>query len=148
MVAASDQVAVELEKVSIHGTTSEPMLQDISLRVPKGSLAIVSGPVGSGKSVLAKVILGEMQPTQGTARVSSRRIGFCQQHAWLPAGTIQDAVCSGDDNIDQVLYSAVVAACCLDYDIERLEEGDLTVIGSRGANLSGGQRHRVVRPNS
>jgi len=95
--------------------------------------------------VLAKVILGEVQPTQGVARVSSRRIGFCQQHVWLPAGTIKDVVCSGDDTADEILYRAVVTACCLDYDIERLEAGDLTVIGSRGANLSGGQRQRVVR---
>lgn len=133
-----DQVDVDFPKESL------PILQSVNMELKPASLVIFSGPVGSGKSVLAKTILGEVRPTRGTVSVRSRQIGFCDQNAWLPSGTFKEVVSAFSANVDHGRYQAAVRACCLDYDLERLPDGDMTVIGNRGMNLSGGQRQRLV----
>lgn len=126
-------------------STEEAILHDINLVLLRGSTVICSGPVGSGKSILAKAILGEIMPSEGTITVSSTSIGFCDQQAWLPTGKIKQIVCGFSTAIDNQKYEDAIRACCLDHDLSTFPEGDNTVVGSRGINLSGGQRQRLVR---
>lgn len=136
--------AVCLENVTINTTPSmPPVLTHISLVINKGSIVMCSGPVGSGKTTLAKAFMGEIPAAVGTISVSSKRIGSCAQSPWLPSGTFKDAIC-GFSPEDPAWYDQVVRLCCLDEDIATLPQGDGTQIGSRGLNLSGGQRQRVV----
>lgn len=138
--------AIQMSSVQVQFETRDmPTLQDIDLTVPRGSLTVCCGPTGCGKSTLAKVILGELSPTEGSCEVSSRRIGYCDQKPWIPTGKLRDIVCGFADVIDQKLYRDAMRACCLDDDLERLPDGDETVVGSRGINMSGGQRQRLVR---
>lgn len=130
--------------VIIRATPSmPPILTDINLDINKGSIVICSGPVGSGKTTLAKALMGEIPTAGGTVSVSSKRIGSCTQSPWLPSGTLKEAIC-GFSPEDPTWYDQVVRLCCLDEDISALPQGDETQIGSRGLNLSGGQRQRVV----
>ena len=139
----------EMPAISIEDMTIQPMLakspilKDVNIVIAKGSLLICSGPVGSGKTVLANVILGELPPSTGRISISSKRIGSCVQQPWLPSGTIEEAIC-GFSSPDASWYEQVVKLCCLDDDIVALPNGDQSMIGSRGINLSGGQRQRVV----
>lgn len=145
-------VQVEGVQVAFGEHDDHPILKDISLDVNQGSLVIVSGPVGSGKSILLRTILGEIGPTQGSIQLGSRRVAYCAQRPWLPNGSIRQAICGlgvGDDDDnqggdDERWYHRVVEACCLIHDLEILPDGDETLIGSGGMNLSGGQRQRVV----
>ncbi|PSR92117.1 P-loop containing nucleoside triphosphate hydrolase protein [Coniella lustricola] len=139
------KLALRFKNVSVQIRPAQsPILEDVSLDVERGQILVCSGPVGSGKSVLAKTILGEMPISQGSVGVHTRNIGFCSQNAWLPDGTIRQAVCGLAEHIDTVRYAEAISACCLGHDISNLPDGDETGIGSRGINLSGGQKQRLA----
>ncbi|KAF5694946.1 major facilitator family transporter [Fusarium denticulatum] len=124
-------------------SSSRPVLERINFTVNQGSIAICAGAVGSGKTVLAQCILGEMPTSSGTISVSSKRIAYCEQSPWLPSGSLKEAVC-GFGNFEPGWYRQIVELCCLDEDILTMPLGDDTVIGSRGLKLSGGQRQRLA----
>ncbi|KAF3769045.1 putative ABC transporter [Cryphonectria parasitica EP155] len=137
--------AVRLRGVTVGIKQGEiPILQDINVELHAGQVAVCSGPVGSGKSVLARTILGEVPLSEGAIQISTQNIGLCSQAAWLPDGTIKQAICGPTNLIDVVRYAEAVRVCCLDYDILTLPDGDSTGIGSRGINLSGGQKQRLA----
>ncbi len=142
--------AIRLHGVSISNQQiSHDMLRDITLDIPKGSLLICSGAVGSGKSSLCRVVLGEIAPTSGTVSVASRQISFCDQIPWLPNKSIKDCVYGLDSQSfrDVGRYQSAITACCIDQDLKELPSYDETLVGNMGLNLSGGQRQRVVRPS-
>lgn len=139
-----NSLAITLENIAVEGRSANSLvLKEINLVVNKGSIAICSGPVGSGKTVLAKVLMGEIQTTDGKISVSSKRIGLCAQSPWLPSGTLREAI-RGFSPDDTTWYQEVLRMCCLNEDILAFPHGEDTQIGSRGFNLSGGQRQRVV----
>ncbi|KAI4600075.1 hypothetical protein KJ359_001176 [Pestalotiopsis sp. 9143b] len=141
---AKARPSIRLDRVTIqNNVSSPPILKDISITVDQGAIVVCSGPVGCGKTTLAKAVLGEVPVASGTISVASKRIGYCEQSPWLPSGTLKDAIC-GYLPHDVAWYQKVVKICCLEYDIMALPYGEQTMIGSRGLNLSGGQRQRVV----
>ncbi|KAI1479174.1 putative ABC multidrug transporter [Daldinia eschscholtzii] len=120
------------------------VLQNVNTRVPKSSLTIVVGPVGSGKSTLCKAILGEIPLNEGRVVLSTRfpHVGFCEQTAFLSNGSIRDNIV-GFSPFDRDRYTEVIGATGLTFDIATLPQGDRTNIGSDGITLSGGQKQRV-----
>jgi ABC-type bacteriocin/lantibiotic exporter with double-glycine peptidase domain len=140
------EVAVDIDGVTIESPSKEEvLLRDIKLVLRRGSTTICSGAVGSGKSILAKAILGEIVPSEGTIAIASASMGFCDQQAWLPTGKVKQIICGFSTTIDKERYDAAIRACCLDHDLSTFPDGDNTIVGSRGINLSGGQRQRMVR---
>ncbi|KAG4437815.1 hypothetical protein IFR05_006702 [Cadophora sp. M221] len=139
--------AVLLENVTIQpNPKSHPILQGINLKIERGSLIMCAGRVGTGKTTLAKAILGEFCSSSGTVSISTNRVGLCSQVPWLPSGSIKDVIrgSSPVDNENTQWYETVIDACGLRTDIANLAEGDSTQIGSRGLNVSGGQRQRLA----
>ncbi|KAI9742905.1 MAG: hypothetical protein M1818_003634 [Claussenomyces sp. TS43310] len=137
--------AIRIERMSIfNSSTSQLILSGIDLAVNKGFTVACSGPVGSGKSALAQAIIGELPLSSGTIAVSSTRIGLCAQSAWLPSTTISQAIRGYTAMGSSEWYEEVICACCLDEDLSSFSAGDNTMIGSRGLNLSRGQRQRVA----
>lgn len=122
---------------------SHHVLEDVNFEVKASTLSMIVGSVGSGKSVLLKAILGEAQASEGQIHVSSAKIAFCDQVAWLPDLSIRNAII-GESPVDEDRYAAAIAACSLTYDIEQLPQGDATMVGSNGSNISGGQKQRIV----
>ncbi|KAF4341620.1 ABC transporter [Fusarium beomiforme] len=136
--------AVCFEAVIVQPVASpSPLLQEMNLVINRGSLLICAGAVGSGKTVFAKCILGEIPALSGRVSVSSKTMAYCEQSPWLPSGTIKEAVC-GFGKLENDWYRYVVKLCCLHEDISTMPLGDDTVIGSRGMKLSGGQRQRIA----
>ncbi|KAK3331678.1 putative ABC multidrug transporter [Cercophora scortea] len=121
------------------------VLRDVNTRVPKSSLTIVVGPVGSGKSTLCTALLGEIPFSEGSLILSTRfaHVGFCDQTAFLQNGSIRDIVV-GYSPFNAERYAEVIEVTALDFDIATLPQGDLTNIGSDGITLSGGQKQRVA----
>ncbi|CEJ94795.1 hypothetical protein VHEMI10305 [[Torrubiella] hemipterigena] len=122
---------------------SRSLLKDITVELRRGTINICCGKIGSGKSVLSRLLLGELSPSSGVVARPTARIGYCAQTAWVPSGTIRDIICGFSTGGD-LSYEEVVEACCLNADINGLPSRDLTTIGSRGVNLSGGQKQRVA----
>lgn len=142
-----DSIAIGFEYAAITGSdTSKPVLQNINVKVPQGTVVVFTGPVGSGKTTLVRALLGEASCIQGSIRISSRRMAYCSQVPWLPNQTIRDIIHGpgGGQHRDQAWYSRTIEACCLNPDLDTLADGDLTPVGSGGMRLSGGQRQRVA----
>ncbi|KAI1855105.1 hypothetical protein JX265_012293 [Neoarthrinium moseri] len=124
----------------------KPVLSCINLCLLRGSLTMIVGPIGSGKSTLCHAILGETPFFDGTivaaSGVLSRKVGYCDQSPYLTNTTIRKNII-GASHFDAQRYQEVVIAAALDQDLSDLPLGDLTQIGSDGVALSGGQRQRV-----
>lgn len=118
-----------------------PTLENICLDCKKGSLIGIVGPVGAGKSSLLQVILKELPLESGSVQ-SHGRLSYACQEPWVFAASIRQNILFGED-MDKERYEAVLKACALNHDLEQFPQGDRTIIGERGASLSGGQKARV-----
>ncbi|KAI5098210.1 cystic fibrosis transmembrane conductance regulator, partial [Silurus meridionalis] len=119
-----------------------PVLRNISLHLEKGEMLAVAGSTGSGKSSLLMTILGELVPSSGKIRHSSR-VSYSSQTAWIMPGTIRENILFGL-TYAEYRYSRVVKACQLEEDLAALPEKDRTPLAEGGLNLSGGQKARVA----
>ncbi|CAK1599826.1 unnamed protein product [Parnassius mnemosyne] len=117
-------------------------LRNITLNVKPGEFVGVAGYVGSGKSSLLQLILGELEPSHGTICLGGARISYASQEPWLFDATVRQNILFGLP-YDRVRYKKVVSACALLHDFELLPVGDATLVGERGTSLSGGQRARI-----
>lgn len=137
-------------------------LRELNLEFPSRQLSVISGPTGSGKSLLLAAILGEAKVICGTFKapqyksasvhlkeytrqsqwIDESATAFVAQNPWIDDGTIQANILFGLP-YKQYRYSETLAACTLDSDMHALPDGDLTLVGTNGVNLSGGQRWRV-----
>ncbi|KAH9209825.1 P-loop containing nucleoside triphosphate hydrolase protein [Leptodontidium sp. 2 PMI_412] len=139
--------AVLLENVTIQpNSKSNPILQGINLKIERGALVMCAGRVGTGKTTLAKAVLGEFRQSSGRVSISTKRVALCSQVPWLPSGSIKEVIRDSSTFLDENIqwYETVIDVCGLRMDIENLPDGDSTQIGSRGLNLSGGQRQRLA----
>ncbi len=143
-------IAVKLGHVSIRPvSTAETCLKNINTALKKGSLVVVCGAVGTGKTTLAKAILGDLPPDSGNIQLANKSIAYCSQTAWLINRTVKEVIRGPSGNksptdVDEKWYKRVLQACDLDKDLELMPHGDQASVGSRGSNLSGGQKQRVV----
>ncbi|XP_053272848.1 ATP-binding cassette sub-family C member 4 [Pleuronectes platessa] len=118
-----------------------PSLQNVSFNLKSNQLLAVIGPVGAGKSSLLCSILGELPVEKGLLKVNGK-LTYASQQPWVFPGTIRSNILFGKE-INPQKYERVLKACALKRDLELLPDGDLTLIGDRGATLSGGQKARV-----
>ncbi|KAH8355856.1 hypothetical protein KR200_006142, partial [Drosophila serrata] len=116
-------------------------LDGVDLMVQTGTMVAVLGPTGSGKSSLIQSILGELCAESGEIKVNGT-ISYASQEPWLFSGTIRDNILFGQP-MDRKRYAKVVKHCALERDFELLPLKDKTLVGERGASLSGGQRMRI-----
>ncbi|KAF9575849.1 hypothetical protein EC968_001232 [Mortierella alpina] len=116
-------------------------LNKINLQIPRGSLVAVVGPVGSGKSSLLQAMIGNMTHQSGQL-IRGSNISYAPQTPWIQNATIRDNILF-DTPMDEERYWRVVKACCLEKDLTMFPFGDLTELGERGVNLSGGQKARL-----
>uniref|UniRef100_A0A4W4ENF7 Cystic fibrosis transmembrane conductance regulator n=1 Tax=Electrophorus electricus TaxID=8005 RepID=A0A4W4ENF7_ELEEL len=93
------------------------------------------------KSSLLSTILGELPQDNGVVKVKGE-LTYASQQPWVFPGTIRSNILFGK-KLQTQRYEKVLRACALKRDMELLPEGDLTLIGDRGATLSGGQKARV-----
>ncbi|XP_039997779.1 multidrug resistance-associated protein 4-like isoform X2 [Xiphias gladius] len=135
--------AIEIETLTCYWDKSldAPTLQNVSVTVKSHQLLTVIGAVGAGKSSLLSAILGELPHDTGTMNVKGQ-LTYASQQPWVFPGTIRSNILFGRE-LNPQKYESVIRACALKKDLELLPDGDLTLIGDRGATLSGGQKARV-----
>ncbi|KAJ3374928.1 Multidrug resistance-associated protein 1 [Allomyces arbusculus] len=135
-------VAIEIDTAQFAFTEDKPVLSIDQLAIARGSVTAVVGKIGSGKSALLTAILGEMDKLEGRVTVRGS-VAYVAQQPWIQHVSIRDNILFGRA-LDQERYDAVVQACALTSDFAALPKGDLTFVGEKGTNLSGGQRARVA----
>ncbi|KAH8395710.1 hypothetical protein KR222_010260, partial [Zaprionus bogoriensis] len=141
--SSSSEVYLEIKEFRARWNAehTDPILDNINMRLEDQQLVAVIGPVGSGKSSLIQAILGELRPEQGAVKVEGR-LSYAAQEPWLFSATVRDNILFGLP-LDKQRYRTVVKMCALERDFELLDHGDKTIVGERGASLSGGQRARI-----
>ena len=119
----------------------EFILQAIEFSTTTKSLTVITGPVGSGKSTLLSAIAGEVSEITGTITFNGTLV-YVPQTAWIFSGSIRENILFGQP-FNETKYTVVLDACALTEDIQRFPDYDQTVVGERGAVLSGGQQARA-----
>lgn len=131
-------------------------LASVSLEVSQGQSLALVGPTGAGKSTIADVILGVIEPESGTALLSELpptqaamtwpgAIAYVPQDITVLDGTIRQNVGLGlpEDLIrDELVWEALERAHLADL-LRSDRDGLDTVVGEHGVRLSGGQRQRL-----
>lgn len=145
LTSDAENVGVKIVNGSFGFEKSKPVLKDINLALHDQSFTIISGPTGSGKSILMQALLGELAclNPEGSVTSSFHRAAVCEQTPWLCNTTIRSSIV-GSADFDPAWYETVLEACALKPDLERIEDGDMSEIGSGGITLSGGQKSRIV----
>lgn len=132
---------------------SLPVLADFSLEIAPGSLVAVTGAVGSGKSALARALLGiypiesgklRLYATDGaTPDLQHALVGYLPQDAHLFSGSIRENVLMGEEAACGEFVARALRIAALDTDIAEFPRGIDTQIGELGVRISGGQRQRL-----
>ncbi|KAJ2876965.1 Multidrug resistance-associated protein 1 [Coemansia aciculifera] len=134
--------SINLDNCSFKWRYNASILKRISLNVAAGELVAVVGKTGSGKTSLMLALCKEMQMTRGTGKIVGR-VGYLEQSPWIMNATMRANILFGRE-FDEDYYWKVIHACALTQDLESWPDRDLTMIGERGINISGGQRARLA----
>ncbi|KAG5874921.1 hypothetical protein JTB14_023947 [Gonioctena quinquepunctata] len=116
-------------------------LKNLNMDVSNGALVGVVGAVGSGKSSLLQTILGELVIAEGSMTINGK-ISYASQDSWIFAATVRQNIVFCQE-YEEKRYNEVVRVCALEQDFKDFENGDVTLVGDRGASLSGGQKARI-----
>lgn len=134
--------------------TSIKVLNGISFKVTGGDFLGIMGHTGAGKTTILKLLMRYYTPDSGEVLINGQpitdftlhslreAIGFVSQEPFLFYGSVRDNVIYNQTAKDDDLQNALEMAGAWDF-VQELEEGLNTMVGDRGAKLSGGQRARI-----
>ncbi len=139
-----------------YGGASREALRDVSFRLEPGELVAVVGPVGCGKTTLARALgrMVEVPPGQlsvGGSDVTElgledlrQLVALVPQEGYLFTASLADNLRYGDPEAAQERVETAASQARLAGDIKGFPEGYATLVGERGITLSGGQRQRAA----
>lgn len=148
---------ISLENVTFtYPLQSHPVTNGISLTISQGQSVAFVGPSGGGKTTLADIILGLVEPDVGSVKISGLlpneaiekypgAIAYVPQDIMIINGTIRQNITMGFEDreiSDGNVWSALEVAQLDDF-VKKLPNGLETHVGDRGVNISGGQRQRL-----
>jgi len=134
-------VKINMTQVT-EANTQHATLKNISVNIKEKSLNALVGNVGSGKTSFLMSLTGEMPKMLGDLRLKGT-IAYVEQEPTIFAGTFRESICFGRP-YDEDFYNKVIKACNLETDLALFPNGDLSEIGEKGNNLSGGQKARLA----
>ena len=147
---------IQFENVSFGYDENKPILSDISFHVSPGERVALVGSSGSGKSTIISLLLRLYDPQAGRILIDGqdildlkvdsvrRQIGVVLQESLLFGVSIRDNISYGGLDADQQAVESAARLANAHMFINDLEDGYDTVIGERGATLSGGQLQRIA----
>lgn len=148
---------IRVEHVSLtYPGMNEPAISDISVTIPMGSSVAFVGPSGAGKTTIVDVLLGVLVPDFGQVTISGLpplfavnkwpgAVSYVPQDVVISNGSIRENVALGypiEVATDELVLEALTVAKLDDF-VQGLSNGFDTVVGERGAKISGGQRQRL-----
>lgn len=149
--------SVTLENVHFrYQPTADPVLLDLSLQLPSGSMTAVIGASGAGKSTVLRLIarfydleggairIGGVDLRQMSEQTLSAQISQVFQDTYLMPGTIVDNIRMGRPDASPAEVDEVVRLAGVDSIVARLPKGLASPVGHGGVQLSGGERQRIA----
>ncbi len=148
-------LAVENAAVAAPGT-QKIVAQEVSLSLERGNGVGIIGASGSGKSSVARMLVGVWQPARGKIRLDGaaldqwsaealgRHVGYLPQDVELLAGTVAQNISRFETETDSPAIIAAAKAAGVHELIVGLSEGYETQIGEQGTSLSAGQAQRIA----
>jgi ATP-binding cassette subfamily B protein len=147
---------VTFDRVKFRYSEGTPVLEQVSLHVPAGSLCAIVGPSGAGKSTVGELLLRFHDPDSGVISVDGcdlrsvkledlrRHVALVEQSPYLFRATVQENIAYGKPGALLGEIRACARAAAIDDFIQSLPEGYDTVIGERGCTISAGERQRIA----
>jgi ATP-binding cassette subfamily C protein len=160
--SAPMQLQAPVQRLTIEAVSATPpgvpkiVVQDITFELEAGQGLGIIGPSGSGKSSLARLLVGVWQPVRGNVRLDGaaldqwspdslgRHIGYLPQDVELLAGTVAQNIARFEPQADNEAVIAAAKAVGVHDLIVRLPGGYDTQIGDQGSALSAGQAQRIA----
>jgi subfamily B ATP-binding cassette protein MsbA len=146
---------VTFEDVSF-GYANVPVLQSVSLKIPRGETVALVGPSGAGKSTLVSLLPRFFDPDGGRVAIDGTdirditlkslraQIGIVTQETILFNDTVRNNIAYGREDMPLEHVREAARAAYADDFVMEMEHGYDTVVGEMGQSLSGGQRQRVA----
>lgn len=148
---------VEIENLAFnYPGDPQNVVKGLNVFIPAGSFVAIVGPSGAGKSTLADLILGILEPTEGSIKISGMEcasalakwpgsVSYVPQVITILDGTIMENISAGypldEKNIARI-HRALEISYLQDF-VDSLPKGLETSVGDRGSRISGGQRQRI-----
>jgi subfamily B ATP-binding cassette protein MsbA len=148
--------ALEFDHVTFSYDGGQPVLKDVSLRIEAGQVAAIVGPSGTGKTTIAGLIPRFFDPQHGRVAIDGHdireftlkslrdQVSFVLQDTLLFRGTVWENIAYGkpEAEIEETVHAAEQANA--HEFIVKMPDSYATMVGERGATLSGGQRRRIA----
>lgn len=147
---------IALENLTFHyANRPAPALAGFTGVIPAGGWTLIDGRSGAGKSTFVNLLLGFLQPTDGTITIDGRPLDDIDIDEWrstlavsgqdveLIDGTLAENILIGRPQASEADLDRAIEVAGLAPVLAGLAEGVQTRVGERGLNLSGGQRQRV-----
>jgi ATP-binding cassette subfamily B protein len=148
-------VLVEAHGLTYRHPETQRGIAGVDLRLPRGTLTVVTGRIGAGKTILLRALLGLLPREAGEIRWNGEvvvdaaaffvppRAAYTPQVPRLFSETLKQNILLGLPD-DPATLTAAVRRAVLEHDIATLEAGLETPVGTRGVRLSGGQVQRTA----
>ena len=147
---------VELTDVSFGYNPENPILRNVNLRIPAGSVTALVGPSGGGKTTIARLIARFYDVDAGAVKVDGldvrevsnqwllNQIAIVFQDIALAHDTVANNIALGNPQASRDEIVEAAKSACIHDRIMRLPHGYSTVIGGDGGFLSGGEKQRIT----
>jgi len=147
---------VELTDVSFGYNPENPILRNVNLRIPAGSVTALVGPSGGGKTTIARLIARFYDVDAGAVKVDGldvrevsnqwllNQIAIVFQDIALAHDTVANNIALGNPQASKEEIVEAAKSACIHDRIMRLPHGYDTVIGGDGGFLSGGEKQRIT----
>ena len=152
----SETIAIELQHIHFAYPNRSKALDDFSLRIPAAKRTAIVGYSGAGKSTVANLLLGFIQPQAGKILINQQNLNqiglekWREKIAWVPQrphffhGSIHDNITLGNTIASEQQIKQAAKLAHIDHLIENLADGYHTLIGDKGAGISGGEAQRIA----
>ena len=150
----SGQIELKSASYKFEGA-SEPILNNVSIKIPAGQKVVLLGRMGSGKSTLARLMAGIIPPSSGSVMVDNidirqidksdlrRNVGVMLQETWLFSGSVRENLQMGFAEYDDEHLLNIAKVSGVDDFVSKHPAGYDMQLKERGVGLSGGQRQSI-----
>jgi ATP-binding cassette subfamily C protein LapB len=147
---------IEFKNVSFKfDGANQPILDNLSFKIPAGQKVALVGKMGSGKSTLSRLVAGILEPTDGAILIDGidvrqidpadlrKNVGIMLQDSWLFSGTIRENIQMGFNEYEDDYVLDICKIAGVDDFVGAHPKGYDLEVKERGVGLSGGQRQTI-----